>query len=170
MFKNYIKTALRNIRRNKLYSVLNIAGLALGVTCSLLILLYVQDELSYDKFHTKSDRIFRVCTIIDLKDRHMNFASTAHVQGPMLKDEFPEYFQESTNEVFLRKHVQNYKKNEKNGNYYYKNQNYLKAEQKFKKELNEDPNNVHSLNNLGITWINRKNLTKQKEFLIEFLK
>jgi putative ABC transport system permease protein len=90
MFKNYIKTALRNIRRNKLYSVLNIAGLALGVTCSLLILLYVQDELSYDKFHTKSDRIFRICTVIDLKDRHMNFASTAHVQGPMFKDEFPE--------------------------------------------------------------------------------
>jgi putative ABC transport system permease protein len=90
MLKNYIKTALRNIRRNKLYSVLNIAGLAIGVTCCLLILLYVQDELSYDRFHDKADRIFRVNTIIDLKDRHMNFASTAHVQGPMFKDEFPE--------------------------------------------------------------------------------
>ncbi|NOR13974.1 MAG: hypothetical protein GQ545_12040, partial [Candidatus Aminicenantes bacterium] len=85
MLLNYIKTAFRNIRRNKLYSVLNIAGLAIGVTCCLLILLYVQDELSYDRFHEKADRIFRVCTIIDLKDRHMNFASTAHVQGPMLK-------------------------------------------------------------------------------------
>lgn len=70
--------------------MLNIAGLAIGVTCCLLILLYVQDELSYDRFHEKADRIFRVATIIDLKDRHMNFASTAHVQGPMLKDEFPE--------------------------------------------------------------------------------
>ena len=90
MLKNYIKTAFRNIRRNKLYSVLNIAGLAIGVTCCLLILLYVQDELSYDRFHEKADRIFRVCTIIDLKDRYMNFASTAHVQGPMFIDEFPE--------------------------------------------------------------------------------
>jgi putative ABC transport system permease protein len=90
MFRNYIKTAIRNIRRNKLYSVLNVAGLAIGVTCCLLILLYVQDELSYDRFHEKADRIFRVATIIDLKDRHMNFASTAHVQGPMFKDEFPE--------------------------------------------------------------------------------
>ncbi len=90
MFKNYIKTALRNIRRNTLYSVLNITGLAIGVTCCLLILLYVQDELSYDRFHEKADRIFRVATIINLKDRHMNFASTAHVQGPMFKDEFPE--------------------------------------------------------------------------------
>ncbi|MGD9346345.1 MAG: ABC transporter permease [Candidatus Aminicenantes bacterium] len=90
MFKNYIKTALRNIRRNTLYSVLNVAGLAIGVTCCLLILLYVQDELSYDRFHEKADRIFRVATIIDLKERHMNFASTAHVQGPMFKDEFPE--------------------------------------------------------------------------------
>jgi len=90
MFKNYIKTALRNIRRNTLYSVLNVAGLAIGVTCCLLILLYVQDELSYDRFHEKADRIFRVATVIDLKERHMNFASTAHVQGPMFKDEFPE--------------------------------------------------------------------------------
>ncbi len=90
MFNNYIKTALRNIRRNKLYSVLNIAGLAIGVTCCLLILLYVQDELSYDKFHAKADRIYRVSTIIDIKDRHMDFASTAHVQGPMFKEEFPE--------------------------------------------------------------------------------
>jgi putative ABC transport system permease protein len=90
MFKNYIKTALRNIKRNKLYSVLNIAGLAIGVACCLLILLYVQDELSYDRFHEKSDRIYRVCSIFDIKDRYMNFASTAHVLGPMFKDEYPE--------------------------------------------------------------------------------
>jgi putative ABC transport system permease protein len=90
MFKNYIKTAVRNIRRNKLYSLLNIVGLSIGVACCLMILLYVQNELSYDRFHAKADRIYRVNTIIDLKDRHMNFASTAHVQGPMLKEEFPE--------------------------------------------------------------------------------
>ncbi len=90
MFKNYIKTALRNIRRNKLYSLLNIVGLSIGIACCLMILLYVQDELSYDRFHAKANRIYRVSTIIDLKDRHMNFASTAHVQGPMFKEEFPE--------------------------------------------------------------------------------
>ncbi len=90
MLKNYIKIALRNLRRNKLYSVLNIAGLAIGITCCILILLYVQDELSYDRFHEKADRIYRATTHFVLKDRVMNFASTAHVQGPMFKDAYPE--------------------------------------------------------------------------------
>lgn len=90
MFINYIKTAFRNLRRNKMYSLLNIVGLAIGIACCLLIFAYVQDELSFDRFHTRADRIYRVCTIIDIKDRYMNFAATAHVQGPMFKDEFPE--------------------------------------------------------------------------------
>ncbi len=90
MLKNYIRIAIRNLRRNKLYASLNIAGLAIGITCCLLILLYVQDELSYDRFHEKADRIYRVTTHIVLKDRVMDFASTAHVQGPMFKEEYPE--------------------------------------------------------------------------------
>jgi len=90
MLKNYIKTAIRNLRRNKLYSILNIAGLAIGITCCMLILLYVQDELSYDRFHEKAERIYRATTHFVLKDRIMNFASTAHVQGPMFKEAYPE--------------------------------------------------------------------------------
>lgn len=90
MLKNYIKIALRNLRRNKLYSILNITGLAIGITCCILILLYVQDELSYDRFHEKADRIYRATTHFVVKDRIMDFASTAHVQGPMFKDEYPE--------------------------------------------------------------------------------
>jgi len=90
MIKNYIKIALRSLRRNKLYSVLNITGLAIGITCCILILLYVQDELSFDSFHEKADRIYRVTTHFVLKDRIMDFASTAHVQGPMFKAEYPE--------------------------------------------------------------------------------
>ncbi|UCE42306.1 MAG: ABC transporter permease [Candidatus Aminicenantes bacterium] len=90
MLNNYIKIALRNLRRNKLYSFLNIAGLAIGITCCILILLYVQDELSFDRFHEKADRIYRISSHFVLKDRVMNFASSAHVQGPMFKEEFPE--------------------------------------------------------------------------------
>ena len=90
MLKNYIKIALRNLRRNKLYSFLNIAGLAIGITCCILILLYVQDELSYDRFHENADRIYRATTHFVLKDRIMDFASTAHVQGPMFKEAYPE--------------------------------------------------------------------------------
>ena len=60
MFKNWIKTALRNLFKHKGYSLINIAGLAIGMTGCLLILLYVQHELSYDSFNEKADRIYRV--------------------------------------------------------------------------------------------------------------
>jgi putative ABC transport system permease protein len=90
MFNNYIKVVLRNISRNKLYSFLNIAGLAIGAACCILILLYVQDELSFDRFHDNADRIYRVNSHFTIKDRVMNMATTAHVQGPMLQTEYPE--------------------------------------------------------------------------------
>jgi putative ABC transport system permease protein len=60
MLKNYLKIAFRNIFRNKGISLINIAGLAIGITCGVLILLWVQDELSYDQFHENSDNIYRV--------------------------------------------------------------------------------------------------------------
>ena len=90
VFKNYFKVVLRNISRNKLYSFLNIAGLAIGAACCILILLYVQDELSYDRFHENADRIYRVNSNFTIKDRNMKMATTAHVQGPMLQSEYPE--------------------------------------------------------------------------------
>lgn len=60
MFKNYFKIAFRQLTRNKFYSVINILGLAIGLTSCLLILMYVKDELIYDKFHANRDRIYRV--------------------------------------------------------------------------------------------------------------
>ena len=60
MFKNYLMTALRNINRQKMYSALNIAGLAVGLAAFILIALYVQNELSFDRYHENSDRIYRV--------------------------------------------------------------------------------------------------------------
>jgi len=60
MFKNYIKVAFRNLQRHKGFSFINIAGLAIGIACCLLIFLYVADETSYDKFHENSDRIHRI--------------------------------------------------------------------------------------------------------------
>lgn len=60
MFKNYIKVGARNILRQKAFSVINIAGLAIGIACCLLILLYVNDELSYDRYNKNFDRIYRV--------------------------------------------------------------------------------------------------------------
>ncbi len=60
MFKNYLKIAFRNIKRHKGYSFINIAGLSVGLTCCILILLYVKYELSYDKYHENADNIYRV--------------------------------------------------------------------------------------------------------------
>ncbi|SHM07813.1 ABC transporter permease [Mucilaginibacter sp. OK098] len=60
MIKNYFKTAWRNLVKNKFYSVINIAGLTLGLAIGMLILLWVQDELSFDSFHTKTKSIYRV--------------------------------------------------------------------------------------------------------------
>ncbi|HNV28546.1 MAG TPA: ABC transporter permease, partial [Cyclobacteriaceae bacterium] len=60
MFKNYFLVTLRNLFRNGFYSFINIAGLAIGITCSILILLWVADETSYDKFHPKADRLYQV--------------------------------------------------------------------------------------------------------------
>ncbi len=60
MFKNYFKLAIRNILRHKAYSFINIVGLAIGMTCSILILLWVQNELSYDRFHANANQLYRI--------------------------------------------------------------------------------------------------------------
>jgi len=60
MIRNYFKTAFRNLRRNKVYSFINIAGLSLGLACAMLIMLYVKDEVSYDRFHKNIDLVYRV--------------------------------------------------------------------------------------------------------------
>ena len=60
MLKNYFKLAWRNLFRNKAFSFSNILGLAIGITCAMLILLWVQNELTYDKFHKKYDNIYQV--------------------------------------------------------------------------------------------------------------
>ncbi len=62
MLQNYLKIALRNLLRNKTYSFINIAGLALGVACCLLLTLYIQDELSYDKHHRNLENLYRITT------------------------------------------------------------------------------------------------------------
>lgn len=68
MFKNYFKIAWRNITRHKTYSILNIAGLSIGMACSILILLWVQHELSYDRFNRHADEIYRLtCNAGDFK-------------------------------------------------------------------------------------------------------
>lgn len=65
MFKNYLKVALRNLTKHKGYSFINIVGLAIGVACFVLIMLFVQDERSYDRYHSNADRTYRIVEIIE---------------------------------------------------------------------------------------------------------
>ena len=59
MFKNYLKVAFRSLNKNRVYSVINILGLALGLTITILVFLFINDETSYDKHWDDSDRIYR---------------------------------------------------------------------------------------------------------------
>jgi len=90
MISNYIKIALRNLIRFKAYSAINIAGLAVGMACCILILLYVFDELSYDRFHKKADRIYRITVNGVLGDNSFNAAVTAPPLRNVLLEEYPE--------------------------------------------------------------------------------
>ncbi|MFC1724778.1 ABC transporter permease [candidate division KSB1 bacterium] len=89
MFKNYFKIAFRNIKRQKAYSFINISGLALGMACCILILLWVQDELSYDKFHENFKNIYRVMSEGG-KYNWKGVRGTPEPLGPALKEELPE--------------------------------------------------------------------------------
>ena len=88
MVTTHIKMSVRNIFRHKGYSFINIAGLAVGMACSILIMLWVQDELSYDKFHLNRDRIFRVIQNINFADHSTTWAITQGPLGPALTEEF----------------------------------------------------------------------------------
>ncbi len=92
MFKNYFKVAFRNLFKRKVYSFINITGLAVGLTCCILIALFIADETSYDKFHSKSDRIYRV-TRDFWGNNKLSLLHLGHVAppiGPLLKQQFPD--------------------------------------------------------------------------------
>ena len=90
MFNNYLKIALRNIFKHKGYSLINIIGLAIGMTCCLLILLYVQDELSYDRYHENADRIYRVIEEVRLEGVGEESSSMPFPTGDTLPLEYPD--------------------------------------------------------------------------------
>jgi putative ABC transport system permease protein len=90
MLQNYLKIALRNIRKHKGYSLINIAGFAIGMACCLLILSYVRQELSYDRFHRDLDRLFRVAIDIRTQTANRVFAPICPMAGPTLKADFPQ--------------------------------------------------------------------------------
>ena len=96
MFKNYFKIAFRNLGKHKSFAVINIAGLTLGLSCALIIFLLVSFELSFDTFHSKADRIYRVLTASDLGDADSFGTGTPHGLAQILQEDFPEVEKVST--------------------------------------------------------------------------
>lgn len=90
MLRNYFKIALRNLWRSPGYTAINIAGLAIGVACCLTMTMFVLDELSYDTFHEKADRIYRVVNERHAEGDMSHAAVTPPAYAPMMKQEFPE--------------------------------------------------------------------------------
>jgi len=90
MLKNYMKIAWRNLKRHRGYSFINIAGLAIGMACCMLILLWVQDELSFDRYHENSENIYRIIQDINFSDHSTSWAINQGPLGPSLENDFPE--------------------------------------------------------------------------------
>ena len=92
MFKNYFTVALRNLLRNKIYAFINIAGLSIGLACAMLIILYVKDEVSYDRFHANVGNIYRITTQgIDKNGvKGRKDPNTGYLQGPRFAQNIPE--------------------------------------------------------------------------------
>ena len=91
MFKNYFKVAVRNLFKQKSYSLINVLGLAIGIATCLLILLFVKDELTYDLHNEKADRIFRLATgVAEETGNISNLAGTPSMWPQQMAEEFPE--------------------------------------------------------------------------------
>ena len=90
MLKNYLKIAVRNLFKNRTYSFINIAGLAMGISVSVLILMFVMHEFSYDKFHKDHKRIYRVMAAVKMGDQTMQTFNFSAKLGPMLKQYNPQ--------------------------------------------------------------------------------
>jgi putative ABC transport system permease protein len=90
MFKNYLKTAWRNLRKNKFYAAINITGLTIGLAVGILILLWVQDELSFDRFHARSKNIFKLENRVGTGSSTQIWQSTVAPIGPLGKDQLPD--------------------------------------------------------------------------------
>ncbi|MEO6851969.1 MAG: ABC transporter permease, partial [Mucilaginibacter sp.] len=90
MIRNHIKIAFRNLWRHKSFSIINITGLAIGMSAFLLILMYVTFELSYDKYHAKADQVYRLNVDIKSANDVMKLSQSSAPMGPTLKADFPE--------------------------------------------------------------------------------
>ena len=94
MWKNYLNTSIRNLWKHKYYTLINVLGLALGLACFLFILAYVKDELSYDRYHEKADRVYRVDFEGTVFGQEFELPEVGDPFGPTVLADFPEVEQQ----------------------------------------------------------------------------
>lgn len=90
MLKNYFITAVRNLLRNPVYAMINVFGLSIGITCSLLILIFLKQEISFDRFHEKKDYLYRMIFEMTNPDSRTIRPQMTAPPGPAMMEEFPE--------------------------------------------------------------------------------
>src|SRR3989337_3564032 len=90
MLKNLLKISCRSIAKDKIYSIINILGLTIGITCSLFLLMYILDELSYDRYHKNAENIYRVVSNIKEPDNAFTWAVAQIPLAEELRDNYPE--------------------------------------------------------------------------------
>jgi putative ABC transport system permease protein len=112
MIKNYFKIAWRNLLKNKGFTAINIIGLSLGIGCFIMISMFVIDELSYDRYHEKADRIYRINSDFIFAGAEKSMAVSSDPMGETLKSDYPEV------ENYVRLYASQGSKLIKNGNDY----------------------------------------------------
>ncbi|MGV8133610.1 MAG: ABC transporter permease [Mangrovibacterium sp.] len=110
MINHYLKIIRRNLMKNKFYSAINIVGLTIGITACILIMLYVQSELSYDKFYEESDRIYRVNLFYGTNNENRNLPVSSPPLARVMQDEIPEV-EEAVRVAYYRQPVIRFKDN-----------------------------------------------------------
>ncbi len=90
LFANYVLVAVRNLRRDRVYGAINIAGLSLGIACCLVLGLYLNNALNFDAYHANSGRVYRVVNALTLNGKTDFAAATSHQLGPMMAEQHPE--------------------------------------------------------------------------------
>ena len=97
MFQNYLKIALRNLLRNRGFSAINILGLSVGMASAVLILLWMYNEISYDRFHRNADQLYAAWNRGTFDGKLQCWDNTPKILAPTLKNEFPEIVNTSRN-------------------------------------------------------------------------
>ncbi|MFC1724943.1 ABC transporter permease [candidate division KSB1 bacterium] len=106
MFKNYLKITLRNIIKHKGYSFINISGLAVGLACCILMLLWIHNELSFDRFHKNTDELYRVISKVQTSNEVTHTVRSANASGPALVSQYPEVINFTRYQCFMGQSIE----------------------------------------------------------------